>query len=515
MKATHIILLALMAAHMAEAAIITVTSTADSGPGTLRAALASAANGDTINFSVSGTILLTSGELLVTNSLTILGPGPNNLAVNGNAASRVFHITNTATVSISSLTITNGNLVGGLGGGIFNDHATLTVKNCIYSGNSAGYYGGGIWNEQGALTVSGCTLSGNSAGIGGGGIWNQHATLIVSNCTVSGNSAGGEGGGIFNNGTSGSSATLTMANSTLSGNSANAGGGIYNDGSSSGSANVKIVNSTLSSNSAALYWGGGINNYGFWGSTSVQIVNSTLSGNSANYYGGGIYNYGDYGSASLQIVNSTLNGNWASTGGGIANNGANGNPTLEIGSTILNAGASGGSIALLGGKVTSDGYNLSSDDGGGFLTATGDQINKDPLLSPLQDNGGPTFTHALLPGSPAIDKGKNFSVSATDQRGHPRTYDNPIIPNAVGGDGTDIGAFELLIPPVLAIAPNFGNVILSWSTNNPGYTVESTTVLPNSGSWTTVPGTPLVIGNQYLLGDGPVTGNKFYRLKAP
>ena len=95
--------------------------------------------------------------------------------------------------------------------------------------------------------------------------------------------------------------------------------------------------------------------------------------------------------------------------------------------------------------MTSLGYNLSNDDGGGLLTAMGDQINTDPMLGPLQDNGGPTFTHAPLTGSPAIDAGKNFTAGTTDQRGagFVRTFDDPSIANANGGDGTDIGAFEV------------------------------------------------------------------------
>src|SRR3989442_4403300 len=98
----------------------------------------------------------------------------------------------------------------------------------------------------------------------------------------------------------------------------------------------------------------------------------------------------------------------------------------------------------------SDGYTLSSDDGGGLLTATGAQINTDPMLGPLQDNGGPTFTHALLAGSPAIDQGKRDTIPAlasnTDQRGFPRPVDFPAIANAAGGDGSDIGAFEVQNP---------------------------------------------------------------------
>ncbi len=122
------------------ATTITVTSIADSGPGTLRDALASAADGDTIDATgISGTITLTSGELLVSNSVTILGPGATNLAVDGNAASRVFHIGTSAVVSISSLSITNGRgpeccyPPDIAGGGIYNDHARLAISNCTLS----------------------------------------------------------------------------------------------------------------------------------------------------------------------------------------------------------------------------------------------------------------------------------------------------------------------------------------------------------------------------------------------
>ncbi len=431
-----------------------VTTTADSGPGSLRAALACASDGDIIDATgVSGTILLTSGELLVTKSVTIIGPGPGNLAVDGNAASRVFHITNAVTVTISSLTITNGHTAGlnfpdDAGGGIYNDHATLTVSDCTLIGNSATGSGGGIDNF-GMLTIANSTLSGNSAGYGGGGIYNDgrtgSASLTVVDSTLSLNRAV-SGGGIWNDGNNGS-ATLTVSNSTLSGNSSQyEGGGIYNAAFNGGSATLTIANSTLSGNSAT--FGGGILNEAFQSSATVQIANSTLSGNSAQGEGqgegGGIYNAG----GTLTIANSTVSGNSAEVGcGGIFNEDFGGtSATLEIGSTILNAGASGSTISNQNGTVTSLGYNLSSDDGGGFLTNTGDQTNTPPLLGPLADNGGPTFTHALFPGSPAIDQGKNFSGAATDQRGFPRPVNFLAIANAAGGDGSDIGAFEVQNP---------------------------------------------------------------------
>jgi hypothetical protein len=110
-----------------------------------------------------------------------------------------------------------------------------------------------------------------------------------------------------------------------------------------------------------------------------------------------------------------------------------------IGSTVF------GSSSINGGACTSLGFNLSSDNGGGVLINATDILNTDPLLAPLQLNGGQTPTHALLCGSPAIDKGKNLSGDTTDQRGSSRTFENTGIANATGGDGTDIGAFELQI----------------------------------------------------------------------
>ena len=331
--------------------------------------------------------MLSTGELLLNQSVTVVGPGQNVLAVDGNAASRVFHVTNGVTVAISGLTITNGAATGNFptngGGGIYNDHSTLTVSNCA--------------------------INGSSASGGGGGIYNDHSTLRLVNSTVGSNSAPGVlGGGIYNNG-SGGSATLTLISSILAGNSAFDGGGIFNNGESSGT---------------------GI----------VSVTTSTFSGNSAGN-GGGIWNDGtSSGSATLVVNGSTFSGNSAGTGGGILNDGAG--ATLQIGDTILNiGGASGANVFNIIGAVSSQGYNLCSDSGAGFFTNATDQITTDPKLGPLADNGGPTWTHALLWGSPAIDQGKSFGIT-TDQRGQPRPFDFSSITNDSGGDGSDIGAFE-------------------------------------------------------------------------
>jgi hypothetical protein len=338
--------------------IIVVTNTNDSGPGSLRDALASANNGDEITFAITGTITLTSGELLVDRSITILGPGAENLAVDGDANSRVFHIGPDATVTLSDLTVTNGyaccSSIGG--GGIYNDHGTLTLEACTVSDNGALVSGGGIYNDAG----------------------DGEAVLEITDSTISGNFSVSTGGGIDSDGTLGN-VHLEIVNSTLDDNSATNGGGIFNTTNLSGNA-------------------------------TLQISNTTLSENSAMSLGGGISNIGPL-------------------GGGAA--------SVDLIGVIFKMGTSGENIANTAGTVTSLGYNLSDDDGSGYLTGPGDQINTDPLLGPLQDNGGPTFTHALLPGSPAIDTGDpNFTPPPLyDQRG-------PGFDRVVNGR-VDIGSFEV------------------------------------------------------------------------
>ncbi len=238
-------------------------------------------------------------------------------------------------------------------------------------------------------------------------------TVLISGLTIR-NGKGSQGSGILNADT----ATLTIIYSTLSGNAAGLGGGVFNSGT------LIIISSTFSSNMASE--GGGIYNSG---SGMLTIINSTFSGNAASETGGGVFNIG-----TLQLANSTVSDNSAAfLAGGILNFN-----NLEIGNTILNRGDSGVSIYSNGtGLVTSLGYNISSDDGSGILTGPGDQINTDPLLGPLQDNGGPTFTHALLPGSPAIEAGDpNFTPPPFyDQRG-------PGF-NRVPNGRIDIGSFEV------------------------------------------------------------------------
>ena len=200
------------------AATYIVTNTSDSGPGTLRQAIADAASGDTITFSVTGTITLTSGELVIARDLTIQG-GASQLAISGNNASRVFSINTGVTATLENMMIKDG-YVGAFecGGGVINN-GTLTVTDSIVSGNTAtglGSCGGGIYNSFfGTLTVSNSTISGNSAPFGGG--VRNDGTVTVMSTTISGHVFGR---GIDNRG------TLTVTDSTISGNT---GGGIFTD----------------------------------------------------------------------------------------------------------------------------------------------------------------------------------------------------------------------------------------------------------------------------------------------
>src|SRR2546425_1875179 len=275
-------------------ATIIVTNTADSGSGSLRGALASAGNGDTIDATgVSGTILLTSGQLVVSKSVTILGPGPGSLAVNGNypaTTNRVFHITSALVVIISGLTTTAGSAPGpapnNYGGGIYHegrsDTAKLMLFNCVVSNNSA-RWGGGIYHEgfsgNSTMTLANCTVISNRASSVAAGIYNDHATMTVTNCTISGNS-GRSVGGIYSDGYgdigSTVAATLSVLNSTISGNSdTNGGGGIYSDGSNTnGSATLTVTNCTVSSNWSSGDGGGIINDGGDKGK-GVAVVGNT------------------------------------------------------------------------------------------------------------------------------------------------------------------------------------------------------------------------------------------------
>ena len=300
---------------------------------------------------------------------------------------------------------------------MLNHESGPTVTNCTFSGNSA-YRGGGMYNFKSSPTVTNCSFNGNSASTGGGMENYQDSNPTLTDCTFSDNYADSHGGGMLS--WRGSNPTLT--NCTFSDNSARYGGGMANDGSS-----PALSDCTFSGNSAGDY-GGGMYNEG----SSPTLDNCTFNDNSAAQYGGGMFNGWD---SNPTVTNCTLSGNSAGWGGGMYN--FESSPALR--NTIVANSPSGRDCS--GTPPTSEGYNLDSDGTCGF-TGEGDLSNTDPLLGPLQDNGGPTLTHALLPGSPSIDAipegaggGGYNGAPTTDQRGVSR-------PQPPGGD-CDIGAYEL------------------------------------------------------------------------
>jgi hypothetical protein len=406
---------------------------------TITYALGRASSGDTID--VSGTI---DDNPSVNSSVTIMQmPGGSPAVVNGGANGSVFTINGKLAISVNIVGLTIENGESSEGGGItdFGD-PTVTVSDSIIADDttSGGGQGGGIYNN-GTLNISGSTITddSNEGGGQGGGIENE-GTVTLTDSTISENSVdeGGQGGGIYNDG------TATVSDSTISGNSVWNGGhgaGIDNEGS------LTVSNSTIAANS--LPGAGGGQGGGIYNDSSATVVDSTISGNSAENdgQGGGIYNN----SAApplklLQSVGSLSNADAISQICLACNQAAGTTMTTLAGDIIATpAGApAGGECA--GGDFTDAGYNV-DDDGSCGLSDTSDSDNStiDGYLVSLADNGGPTETIALLPGT--VDDPDpaqavipvNFtavgqttpSCSQPDQRGFGR------------GEPCDMGAYAL------------------------------------------------------------------------
>jgi protocatechuate 3,4-dioxygenase beta subunit len=463
----------------------TVTNTNDSGAGSLRQTIADATAGSTIDFSVSGTITLTGGEIVIDKDLTVSGPGAANLTISGNNSGRIFNIT-AGTVTLAGLKLTAGSQSGGNGGAVAtgagtaltlqnctlaNNSATfggalyhsgdaLTVTNCSFSSNIAGDSGGAIDVNQGSATITGSTFSANSA-VYGGAI--QHVpglTSIISSSTFTRNTASNTGGAINNHG------TITISISTFDSNSAapNAGGAIQNNDGGT----VTLGTSTFTGNSAN--WGAVLQNNP---SATAHIINSTLSGNNVTNQGGAINNHG-----ALDIHASTIVLNSASnTGGGIQNNNAG---VVSLHSSILAKNTAGNGGPDCSGNLTSQDYNVIGNLSGAVISGptTHNITGVDPLIGPLQNNGGTTFTHALLGGSPAIDAGDNAETGpplnlSTDQRGFPRLV----------GSAVDIGSYERGAGPENSLS---GNVVDSNGDPLAGVTITTggkTTTTDSNGNY--------------------------------
>jgi hypothetical protein len=327
---------------------------------------------------------LTIGGLTLANNQAMGGRGADFshygwFGDGGLAAGSGLYATG-GSLDIANSMIANNRATGGRGGnGVF----VSTSSGGYYAGGTGGTgQGGGLYVNGGSLTIASSTIASNQGTGGSAGLY--------------GYDGAGQGGGLYTGG------TLTVSNSTLSGNSASVhGGGIFNDGT------LTVSNSTLSGNSAS--GGGAIYNY-YTGTLTVS--NSTLSGNTATY-GGGFFDFG----GTLTVSDSTLSGNTATYGGGFFNFGG----TLTVSNSI---------VALNSGDPTT-----------GSIDANYNLIGGNPRLSPLQDNGGPTKTIALLASSPALNAGNPAQLDVADQRGVVRRGD------------VNIGAYQASASALVLTAP--------------------------------------------------------------
>jgi hypothetical protein len=350
-----------------------VTTTADSGPGSLREAITNGNAVITFDPQVFGephgpqTITLQSALPSLGGTQSIIGPGANLLAVSrssdtGAAKFQIFSIGSPeglflSSVSIRGLTMANGdvsNTASGAGGAISVSYGNLVLEGCVLTGSKADDYGA-LWAVNASVVLDGCTISNNSASrvgaIGNEAKYGGTSTMTITNCTISGNTT--------------SDPDSAMGPEVLR-------------------------NQSDAADATAM----------------MNLDSTTINGNTGGFRQ---VTSGDDSKAIISLQNNII----ASTGA---------NFTVNAGGTYV-----------------SQGYNLSNRSDSAVLNQTGDRNNTNPMLDQLQDNGGSTPTHALLPGSPAIDKG--YTSLMVDQRGFPRPINDPASPNG-GGNDTDIGAYE-------------------------------------------------------------------------
>lgn len=434
----------LLQSSMARADTITVTSTLDSGPGTLRQAIADAAPGDQITFApaLDGQTITLSSPLVISEALTIDGSGLSTpVTVSGGDAVRVLHVYTDTHVTLDSLTIAHGRATipeygshpagGGIkiepgavvtlthsavmsntttyydagwneyyghGGGVFN-LGTLAVISTTFSDNVAssrtGWVngdGGAIYN-RGTLTVTGSTLTGNAAETGGAIYSRSGTTLAVESSTIANNSAPCGGSGIGNRG------TATVSGSTISDNVAP---GDWCEAGAAGISNdygtMTVTHSIISGNRNEYGSGGGLSSYGYNPDQGqLIVVNSTIYSNTANGDGGGIYNWWD---SVLTVINSEIYSNTAGHYGGGILSGGNANTKLTLinstlshntaqdGGGLCNGSPSGFSGEVLSMTNSTVASNTATGSGGGFYNWNSASVTLDNMI--LWGNIAPT-----------------------------------------------------------------------------------------------------------------------------
>jgi len=294
------------------------------------------------------------------------------------------------------------------------------------------------------FVITGGQASGSFPDNAGGGLYcngtgpGKSCSPTLKRLTFSGNNAA-SGGAIYNRGSASGNSSPLLSDVAFHGNSASNGGAMYNDGYSSGTSSPDLHKVTFSDNSATSN-GGAMHNYGYFGGSSPMLTNATFSGNHAATYGGAIYSDASSGNSSPTLVNATFNGNSAGAGGALYNYGPSGTSNAQLANVILwGDSASNGSEVFNSGTTTST-INDSVLQGGcaavgGNAATCNNLFTTDPLLGPLQANGGFTATmHPGLGGS-AVDNGTDINCPDTDQRDVARPQ----------GPHCDIGAVELTL----------------------------------------------------------------------
>jgi CSLREA domain-containing protein len=408
---------------------------------TLRAAIEEAnATTDAIVMIPAGTYPLQAahGRLYVYASATIVGAGAAATIVDASLLNDVpFSIYGGLTVvHISGLAVQDASDSGV----VIGSYANVTMNGVTIHHCSTTSSGGGIRISSGTLTMNDCTIDHCTSAGPGGGIFNDGDSVTLTRTTIDHCSAGGNiGGGISQH-----SGDLNITATTLSASSASYGGGLFIQGYG----NTPLITTTTINGNTASSDGGGI----YVSSRSLDLVDSTVSGNSAAGSGGGIFNY----LSATALYSSTVTGNQADSdlngtgsGGGV-NSPASSTLTFIDSIIAMNSESQpffGGSYTYADGDcvgaITSQGHSILNNYATGptGCTVAGSFILQDPKLAVLANNGGPTRTHALLAGSPAINAGDNSlggckdrlgATIATDQRGVHRPL----------GAACDIGAYE-------------------------------------------------------------------------
>ena len=485
--------------------------------------------GSQVTFVCDGTIVL-GGSITITTNITLDARG-HQITISGGNLVQVFQVNADATLTLMNLTIANGlgTYESGIYGSAIHNAGTVTASNCIFSGNGvygawplAPYqpvngtsaYGGAIYNV-GVLNADLCSFLQNSAGGGGGADYSGQVASPTGPGSPGGPGAPGGGGAIYNLGQMTITRSLFASNTATGGNGGGGlrawaglgwpydgpGGAGGNGGSGAGAALFNMGTADLANCTFA--WNQSLGGNGGAGGNSASFdwdgyhSYGPPGPSGTNGYGlGGIYNA----NGSLNLTNCMVAFNSCSNGfvggGGIASAG---------GCQLINTLLASNKPTNCSGVITDLGHNLSSDNSCAFAHI-GSLNHTDPKLGPLANNGGPTLTMALLPGSPAIDAGDNSAAQPADQRGFPR----------VVGPNIDIGAYERCYLPVLQISPPQTNTVclLVYGLPDQACRLMRSSTLAN---WLPLATNQIGANGTTVFQDGCGTGQtcRFYRAMVP